>query len=110
MNNDDKIKFKEMLNTVFDIYNRTHADQNLLRVWWMKLQSYDMSVVSKSFDSWTTSSNKAPTPYDIILLCRQKKLDAMPTKKLPYKPLTPEKRKEISEKLQGLIKKMTGAV
>ena len=94
-----------MLNTVFDIYNRTHADQNLLRVWWMKLQSYD-----KSFDSWTTSSNKAPTPYDIILLCRQKKLDAMPTKKLPYKPLSPEKRKEISEKLQGLIKKMTGAI
>ena len=110
MNNDDKIKFKEMLNTVFDIYNRTHADQNLLSVWWMKLQSYDMSVVSKSFDSWTTSSNKAPTPYDIILLCRQKKLDAMPTKKLPYKPLSPEKRKEISEKLQGLIKKMTGAI
>jgi hypothetical protein len=34
----------------------------------------------------------------------------MPTKKLPYKPLSPEKRKEISEKLQGLIKKMTGAI
>lgn len=108
MNNDDKIKFKEMLNTVFDIYNRTHADQNLLRVWWMKLQSYDMPVVSKAFDSWTSSSNKAPTPYDIILLCRQKQLDNQVPNKLSYKPMSPEKRKEISEKLQGLIKKMRG--
>jgi len=110
LNNENKTKFREMLNTVFDIYNRSHADQNLLRVWWMKLQSYDVSVVSKAFDSWTTSSNKAPTPHDIILLCRQKKLDAMATKKLPYKPLSTEKRKEISEKLQGLIKKMRGVV
>ena len=110
MQNQNKTEFRERLNTVFDIYNRTHADQNVIRVWWMKLQSYDMPVVIKALDSWTTISNKAPTPYDIILLCRKKSLDAMTTKKLPYKPLSPEKRKEISEKLQGLIKKMTGAV
>lgn len=97
-----------MLDTVFDIYNRTHADQNLLRVWWLKLQSYDMAIVSKAFDSWTTSSNKAPTPYDIILLCRQKQLDNQVPNKLSHKPMSPEKRKEISEKLQGLIKKMRG--
>ena len=99
-----------MLNTVFDIYNRSHADQNLLRVWWMKLQSYEVSVVSKAFDSWTTSSSKAPTPHDIILLCRQKKLDTQIANKLPHKPISQEKRKEISEKLQGLIKKMRGVV
>ena len=110
MNNEDKGKFKEMLNTVYDIYNRPHADQNLLRVWWMKLNTYDIKIVSKAFDSWTTSSSKAPTPHDIILLCRQKKLDVQFTKKLPYKPISPERRKEISEKLQGLIKKMTGVV
>ena len=99
-----------MLDTVFDIYNRPHADQNLLRVWWMKLNTYEINVVSKAFDSWTTNSNKSPTPHDIILLCRQKRLDGEVLNKLTFKPMSPEKRKEISEKLQGLIRKMTGAV
>jgi hypothetical protein len=110
LNNEDKKVFKEMLDTVFDIYNRPHADQNLLRVWWMKVNTYDINVVSKAFDSWTTSSSKAPTPHDIILLCRQKKLEHQVPNKLTFKPMSPEKRKEMSEKLQGLIRKMTGAV
>jgi hypothetical protein len=110
LNNENKNQFKEMLDTVFDIYNKNHADQNLLRVWWLKLQSYDMNIVNQAFDSWTTTSNKFPTPHDIILLCRQKKLDTQVAKKIPYKSMSPEKRKEISEKLQGLIKKMRGVV
>jgi hypothetical protein len=110
LNNEDKGRFKEMLNTVFDIYNRPHADQNLLRVWWIKLVTYEIEIVSKAFDSWTTSSSKAPTPHDIILLCRQKKLDAHVPNKLTYKPMSPERRKEMSDKIQGLIKKMTGVV
>ena len=40
-----------MLYTVFDIYTRTHADKNLLRVWWMKLKIYDMPMFNKAFDS-----------------------------------------------------------
>lgn len=72
MNDTDKGQFKEMLDTMFDIYNKKHADQNLLRVWWNKLGNYDISVVSSSFDKWTSNSNKYPTPFDIILLCRAK--------------------------------------
>tara|TARA_R110000824_G_scaffold67415_1_gene174724 strand:- start:487 stop:810 length:324 start_codon:yes stop_codon:yes gene_type:complete len=97
--NEDKKTFAEMLNTMFDIYGRKNADQNLMRVWWNKLCKYDLQVVSSSFDTYTSNSNKCPTPYDIIILCRshvEAKKQALPKPKVS--PINKEKlRKEMKE-------------
>jgi len=110
LNNSNKQQFKEMLDTLFDIHNRKHADQNLLRVWWHKLESYPIDVISQSFDFWTSNSNKSPTPYDIILICRSKnqQLLASSQKQIKAKPMSEEKRKEMKVKIRSLIGKMTG--
>tara|TARA_R110002096_G_scaffold261160_1_gene454376 strand:- start:107 stop:430 length:324 start_codon:yes stop_codon:yes gene_type:complete len=97
--NEDKKTFAEMLNTMFDIYGRKNADQNLMRVWWNKLCKYDLQVVSSSFDTYTSNSNKCPTPYDIIILCRshvEAKKQALPKPKVST--INKEKlRKEMKE-------------
>jgi len=106
LNNAGKQQFKEMLDTLFEIYNRRHADQNLLRVWWHKLESYPIDIVSKSFDMWTSSSNKCPTPYDIILICRKNKQELLAAKQPKIensvsKPIP----KELKVKMNEILKK-----
>ena len=108
MINEEKKQFQEMLGTLFDIYNRHHADQNLLRVWWGKLHNYPLSIVSKSFDEWTSQSNKCPTPYDIILLCRSKNLARLNKiqPKLEKKVMSKEGREKIKKRLNDLLSGM----
>ena len=111
MNNSEKQQFKAMLDTLFELYGRRQPEQNLLRVWWQKLERYPMEVVGKSFDKWTSNSNKAPTPYDIIIICRNKNQELLATNlpKLESKPISSEKRKEIRKKIHDLMAKMTGS-
>ena len=111
MNNSDKQQFKEMLDTLFEIYNRRHADQNLLRVWWHKLESYPIEIVSQSFDKWTSTSNKAPTPYDIILICRNKnqQLIAAQQPKIA-KPVGTPMPKELKIKMNEILSKFRSKV
>jgi len=109
LNNTDKSQFKEMLDTLFELYGKRHAEQNLLRVWWQKLGGYPVEVVSQSFDKWTSNSNKAPTPYDIILICRSRSQELLSANqpKLESKPMTGEKRQEVKRKIHDLMAKMT---
>ena len=106
MINNEKQQFKEMLDTLFEIYNSRHADQNLLRVWWNKLESYPIEIVSQSFDKWTSTSNKAPTPYDIILICRNKnqQLIALQQPKIAKSVGTPMP-KELKIKMNEILSK-----
>ena len=52
--------FKSMLNSLTSIYSRPELDRETLRVWWMKLDEYDFSVVSKAFDSWVDKNKFMP--------------------------------------------------
>jgi len=106
--NKEKKQFQEMLDTLFDIYNRKHADQNLLRVWWSKLHIYPVEIVSKAFDDYTSSSNKCPTPYDIILLCRSKNLARLNKiqPKLEKKVMSKENKDKIKKRLNNLLSGM----
>ena len=106
MNNSEKQQFKAMLDTLFELYGRRQPEQNLLRVWWQKLERYPMEVVGKSFDKWTSNSNKAPTPYDIIIICRNKNQELLAAN-LPKieKPLGTPMPKELKIKMNEILKK-----
>jgi hypothetical protein len=102
--NEHKKTFAEMLNTMFDIYGRKNADQNLMRVWWNKLSKYDLDIVSSSFDTYTSNSNKCPTPYDIIMLCRSKVELKMLS--LPKPKTSPINREKLKKEMKDLASKL----
>ena len=104
MDNIDKGQFKEMLDTMFELYNKKPLDQNALRVWWHKLNMYPIRVVSQSFDTWIGHSNKVPTPYDIIVICRSKSVPTM--KSLPKPTMNPEHKERLRETITQLKSKL----
>jgi len=109
--NNEKQQFKEMLDTLFEIYNRRHADQNLLKVWFYKLQKYPIEIVSQSFDKWTSTSNKAPTPYDIILICRSKNQELIAAQQPKIaKPVGTPMPKELKIKMNEILSKFRSKV
>ena len=70
MIDDHKVQFKQMMLAVTTLYGKSELTQDLLRVWWHKLERFEFKMVSAAFDSWTNENKRMPTPADIIELCR----------------------------------------
>ena len=100
----EKIGFKAMMNSITTIYSRPELDRETLRVWWMKLDEYDFSVVSKSFDSWVDKNKFMPTIFDIVSLCKLSKPKEY-IKMLPKNP-TPYEIEHNKEKAKELVSKI----
>lgn len=100
----EKIGFKSMMNSLTTIYSRPELDRETLRVWWMKLDEYDFSVVSKAFDSWVDKNKFMPTIFDIVSLCKASKPKEY-IKMLPRNP-TPYQIEHNKEKAKELISKI----
>lgn len=71
----DKILFKQMLDTVFEMHNRDLLSIEQMRIWWAKLQQYEFNVVSNALASLTANSKYCPTLADIDKLCYIKPAD-----------------------------------
>lgn len=69
MQEQEKKNFKAMMDTLMDLYNKPHLSQDLLRVWWDKLNKFEFHQVSKAIDDHVNQSAHIPTPFDIIKLC-----------------------------------------
>lgn len=98
----DKRAFKDMMNSIMTIYSRPLPDQDLLRIWFMKLEKYDFDAVCKAFDKWVDSSKHCPTIYDILNLIRPK-IEFVPSLQAPK--LTIEQNKNHSDKLMAEVQK-----
>ena len=71
----DKIGFKQMLDTVTALYQRPQLDIDTLRVWFAKLEKFEFNVVTKAFDKWVDNNKFMPTVFDILQLCREKPIE-----------------------------------
>ena len=71
----DKIGFKQMLDTVTALYQRPQLDIDTLRVWFAKLEKFEFNVVTKAFDKWVDNNKFMPTVFDILQLCREKPVE-----------------------------------
>ena len=71
----DKIGFKQMMDTVTTLYQKQSLDQDTLRVWFAKLEKYEFNVVTKAFDKHVDSSKFMPTVFDILQFCREKPIE-----------------------------------
>ena len=75
MQEKDKISFKSMMDTLASIYQKQPLDQNILRVWFYKLEKFEFSIVTKAFDKHIDNSKFFPSIFDILQLCREKPIE-----------------------------------
>jgi hypothetical protein len=73
----DKIGFKQMMDTVTTLYQKQPLDQDTLRVWFHKLERFEFLQVTKAFDKWVDQSRFMPTPSDILTLVKEKPIEYM---------------------------------
>jgi len=99
----NKKAFKDMMNSIMTIYSKPLPDQDLLRIWFMKLEKYDFNEVCKAFDKWVDNNKYMPTVFDILQLCREKPIEFVPSLQAPK--LTIEQNKNHSDKLLAEIQK-----
>lgn len=100
MNNEDKIGFKSMMDTLTTLYQRPPLDIDTIRVWFAKLEKYDFSVVTKAFDKHVDSSKFMPTVFDILQLCREKPIEFA---QLQAPKLNNEQNKAQADKLLAMV-------
>jgi len=71
----DKIAFKQVMDTVSALYQRPQLDIDTLRVWFGKLEKFEFNVVTKAFDKWVDNNKFMPTIFDILQICREKPIE-----------------------------------
>lgn len=67
---EDKAKFKNMLDTVMALYGKQSPDKDSIRVWWSKLSKYDFDIVSRAFNNYVEKYKIMPNVASIIDLCK----------------------------------------
>lgn len=95
----DKKAFKNMIDAVFTIYGKQVPEKDVLRIWWHKLERFDIAAVGRAFDRWTDTPNKLPQPADIVQLCKPRESEY----RALIAPISPDENKKNLEKLDNFI-------
>ncbi|NDB61182.1 hypothetical protein EB001_22485 [bacterium] len=84
MQEQDKIGFKDMMNSLCTIYGKQPLDKDTLRIWFYKLEKFQFNEVTKAFDKYVDTSKFMPTPSDILMLVKEKPVqyNSLPAPKL----------------------------
>jgi hypothetical protein len=98
----DKIAFKQMMDTVTSLYQKPNMDIDTLRVWFHKLDKFEFNVVTKAFDKHVDSSKFFPSIFDILQLCREKPIEFA---QLQAPKLNNEHNKAQADKMLAMIQK-----
>lgn len=96
----DKIAFKQMMDTVTSLYQKPNLDIDTLRVWFYKFEKFEFDVVTKAFDKWVDNNKFMPTVFDILQLCREKPIEFV---QLQAPKLNNQQNKEQADKLLAII-------
>jgi thioester reductase-like protein len=100
MTSNDKIGFKQMMDTVTTLYQKPNLDIDTIRVWFAKLEKYDFNVVTKAFDKHVDNNKFMPTVFDILQLCREKPIEFM---QLQAPKLNNQQNKAQADKMLAMI-------
>ena len=96
----DKINFKQMMDTVTTLYQKPNLDIDTIRVWFAKLEKYEFNVVTKAFDKHIDSSKFFPSIFDILQFCREKPIEFV---KLEAPKLNNQQNKAQADKLLAMM-------
>jgi hypothetical protein len=100
----EKAKFKAMMKALTSLYSKQELDQEMLRIWWHKLNRFDFVVVNKSFDAWLDTNKRMPTPADILEICRSHESKNIPV--MIGRKFTQEQKDENHRNLQEMLSKL----
>ena len=100
MTSNDKIGFKQMMDTVTTLYQKPNLDIDTIRVWFAKLEKYDFNVVTKAFDKHVDTNKFMPTVFDILQLCREKPIEFV---QLQAPKLNNAENKAQADKLLAMV-------
>jgi len=100
---EDKVKFKNMLDTVMALYGKPSPDKDTIRVWWAKLSKYDFDIVTRAFNNYVDKYKVMPNIASILELCKVNPIkDYVPLPKFKSDPAKAEEnRKKFKECLQN---------
>jgi len=98
---EDKMKFKNMLDTVMALYGKPSPDRDTMRVWWLKLQHLDFSIISNAFNMYVDKYKIMPNVASILELCRAGSIKEFTY--LPRPKLSEEEYKKSSERVKKLL-------
>jgi hypothetical protein len=104
MIDNEKAQFKAMMKAVTTLFNKQELDQEMLRIWWHKLNRFDFRVVSKSFDNWLDTNKRMPTPADILEICKSHESKNIPV--MIGRKFTQEQKEANHRKLQEMLSKL----
>lgn len=93
-----------MMSAMTVLYGKRDLDQDLLRIWFSKLQRFEIGKVSKAFDKWVDGNKYMPLPVDIIDLCKAQENKVI-VAALPKPTHTPEQLKENQQRLNSELAK-----
>jgi len=96
----DKIAFKQMMDTVTTLYQKPNLDIDTIRVWFHKLERFEFSIVTKAFDKHIDNSKFFPSIFDILQLCREKPIEFA---QLQAPKLNNEQNKAHADKLLAMV-------
>lgn len=68
----DKKQFWATLNLTMELCQAFPLTKEAVIVWYDKLKQYEMQTISSALDGWVDTQKKAPTPSDILALCKPK--------------------------------------
>jgi hypothetical protein len=72
MQESHKKQFWTLVNVAMELTNHPPLSKEAIVVWWQMLSKYEYVQVEQAIDEWCKSSNKPPTPSDILKLCQPK--------------------------------------
>jgi|SRR5210317_555011 len=102
---EDKMKFKNMLDTVMALYGKPSPDKDTLKVWWAKLSKYNFDIVTRAFNNYVDRYKIMPSVASIIELCKVNPIqDYVPLPKYKSNPeKVEENRKMFKEHMQKFM-------
>jgi hypothetical protein len=106
MDDANKKQFWLMINVAMELTNHPPLTKEAIITWWHMLAKYEYDAVQHAVDTWVQTMSKAPTPHDIVELCKPK---VTIYAKLPSPLAIADNKRHVSE-VKDAIKKMTKPV
>jgi len=70
MNDNDKVSFKRMIDSVLALYGKASPDSDTMKIWWAKLKHIEFNVLTKAFNMYVEKYKIMPNPSTILDLCK----------------------------------------
>lgn len=103
MNDQDKARFKVLIEQMFDVYDK-EVSNSTLKIFWESLKGFEIKNVSSCVEKYVHSNSHFPKPFDIVNLCRSNLAYEQKQLTHEYQPVSKEKAAENIQKIKDMLR------